>query len=347
MPVPSPPTIKDVAQAAGVHFTTVSLALRGLPPIAAATRERVLAAAQRLGYQRSPVFSSLSAHRRRHREPIYRPRIAYVINQPPELNFRQAHNRKLLAGAQAEAKAFGHELEVLALDGARFTSASLEQHLRNHGIAGILMAPFQPGRPALQLPWGDFAIVKIDSRHLDPPVALVANDQMQVARLAFRELRRLGYRRIGLAVGEEDEAGTDELYHSAWWLEHDRIAPAQRVPPLHFPLGLTSPEVLPLLRAWIREHRVDAVASNWATIRSMVREAGFPCPAAIACCCLCLVQPTPTLAGVVTRPELVGRQAIALLAGLLRTEQYGIPTEATRTYVEGTWHDGPSAPRRR
>jgi LacI family transcriptional regulator len=344
--VASHPTIKDVAREAGVHFTTVSLALRGLPPIPAATRDRIVAAAQRLGYQRNPVFDSLSAHRRRQREPAFNPRIVFVANQTPELYFRHAHNRRLFVGVQSEARAFGHEVEILFLERGHFTSASLERHLRAHGITGIVMAPFQPGRPALELPWEDFAVVKIDSRHLEPPVTLVASDQMQCARLAFRELRRCGYRRIGLAVGEEDEVGTDELYLSAWWLEHDGVPEHQRVPPLHFPLGLTSPDVVPLLRTWIREHRIDAVACNWATIRSMVRQAGFPCPAAIACCCLCLVQPTPSLAGVITNLDLVGRRAVALLAGLLRHERRGIPALATQTYVEGTWHDGPSAPAR-
>jgi LacI family transcriptional regulator len=44
------PTIRDVARLAGVTHTTVSHALSGNRPVAAATRERVLAAVQQLGY---------------------------------------------------------------------------------------------------------------------------------------------------------------------------------------------------------------------------------------------------------------------------------------------------------
>lgn len=50
-----PVTLKDVAREAGVHYSTVSLALSGSPKIGARTRERGLATAERLRYRRDPV----------------------------------------------------------------------------------------------------------------------------------------------------------------------------------------------------------------------------------------------------------------------------------------------------
>jgi DNA-binding LacI/PurR family transcriptional regulator len=57
------PTLRDVAKAAGVSQSTVSRVLSGAPttiPIAAATRERVLAAAKRLGYRPNPLARGLT-----------------------------------------------------------------------------------------------------------------------------------------------------------------------------------------------------------------------------------------------------------------------------------------------
>jgi DNA-binding LacI/PurR family transcriptional regulator len=57
--------IVDVARAAGVSTATVSRALRGLPNVTDATRERVRRAAEELGYVASPSASSLASGRTR------------------------------------------------------------------------------------------------------------------------------------------------------------------------------------------------------------------------------------------------------------------------------------------
>ena len=55
--------IQDVAAAAGVSTATVSRALRGLPRVSHATRERILAAAADLSYVASPAASELARAR--------------------------------------------------------------------------------------------------------------------------------------------------------------------------------------------------------------------------------------------------------------------------------------------
>jgi len=57
--------IVDVARAAGVSTATVSRALRGLPNVTEATRQRVMAAAAQLGYVASPSAASLASGRTR------------------------------------------------------------------------------------------------------------------------------------------------------------------------------------------------------------------------------------------------------------------------------------------
>jgi DNA-binding LacI/PurR family transcriptional regulator len=57
--------IEDVARGAGVSTATVSRALRGLPNVAPATRERVLSVARQLGYVASPSAASLASGRTR------------------------------------------------------------------------------------------------------------------------------------------------------------------------------------------------------------------------------------------------------------------------------------------
>lgn len=55
-----PPTIHDVAEAVGLHKSTVSLALSGKGNVSAATRARVRRVAGELGYQPNPVAQHLA-----------------------------------------------------------------------------------------------------------------------------------------------------------------------------------------------------------------------------------------------------------------------------------------------
>jgi hypothetical protein len=101
-----------------------------------------------------------------------------------------------------------------------------------------------------------------------------------------------------------------------------------------------------LLLDWIRAERIDAVISNWTSIRGIIEELGFDCPGQVACASICLSRKDPRIAGVVASLALVGARAAAALAELMRAERRGIPARVTRTLVKGTWQDGNSAPQK-
>jgi DNA-binding LacI/PurR family transcriptional regulator len=57
------PTLRDIADATGLSEAAVSMSLRGLPGVSAATRQRVVAVAADLGYTRNLAASTLAATR--------------------------------------------------------------------------------------------------------------------------------------------------------------------------------------------------------------------------------------------------------------------------------------------
>lgn len=344
----SNPTIKDVARVAGVHFTTVSMALRGHPSIPSTTRDRIVAAAGRIGYQRDSVFSALSNRRSHTQARNFAPGIAYIVNRSPENGYyRRSHYRMLVEGARKQAEALGYRFELLFVDDGYHNSTSLYNYLKKQGFTGLIIGAFESGRAGVELDWSEFCVVKIDSRHMDPPVTFISTDQFNGVRLAMQKMHMLGYARIGLAVGIEDEEGTDDMHLSGYLLEQPEISPSCAIPPLFFPRGAGGKEAIPLLRSWIQENHLDAVVCNWTSIRTMVSTAGFRCPEQVACACLCLGRRNSSLAGLVANMDLVGQRGSALLATLMRSERRGIPTSATTTYVQGNWYDGTSAPSRR
>src|SRR5579871_4844956 len=61
-----PPTIRDVAQAAGVSTALVSVVFRGVPGASEETRARVFAAAGRIGYRPNRTASLMKLRRTMH-----------------------------------------------------------------------------------------------------------------------------------------------------------------------------------------------------------------------------------------------------------------------------------------
>lgn len=343
----SNPTIKDVARVAGVHFTTVSMALRGHPSIPGATRDRIVAAAGRIGYQRDAVFSALSNRRARGASSGFTPRIAFLANRSPEEGFyKRSHNRALLEGAKKQAESLGYRFEILFVDKGHHDSNTLYRQLRKSGVTGVIIGSFEAGRATLDLDWSEFCVVKVDSLHMSPAATHVSTDQLNGVRVAYQRMRALGYRRIGLAVGLHDEEGSDDMHVSGLLLEAPDISSPDWIPPLLFPHGATGDDATPLLRDWTRRHELDAVICNWTNIRSMLSNGGIQVPHEVACACLCLSRKNANLAGLVSNMGMVGERVATLLATLLRTERRGIPELATHTYVQGKWYDGPSAPLR-
>ncbi len=343
------PTIKDVARAAGVHFTTVSIALRGNSRIPPATRDRIIATAMELGYRRDDVSTALARRRNaveRDRESA--PTIGYVTNRS-EVNglFRQANQQRLFAGAQRQAQVLGYRLEVISVDTGAYSSDSLQEYLRRQRITGIILGSFEPGRAAPEFNFGDLCAVSIDSRHIQGPAQSVSHDRLRAVETAFHQLTTKGYRRIGLAIAQLDEEATDRMHMSGYLLAQSRVSAPSRLPALLFPTEAVSEAVITrLLRTWIREHAIDAVLCNWTNIRKLVRQSGYRVPGEVGCACLCLSRRLPGMAGVVAEMEMVGAKALSQVISLMHRQDRAYQLVPTSVFVEGHWVDGASAPAR-
>ncbi|PTY08038.1 hypothetical protein DB347_00165 [Opitutaceae bacterium EW11] len=340
-------TIKDVAHAARVHYSTVSLALRDAPVVAAETRQRVQEAAERLGYAPNSVFSALSRYRPQREVARRRPQIAYVTNCADQADMRRhPHHRHYLEGALRQATRLGYGMKVLHVSETEHDSESLASYLKRHDIECLVLAAFEPGFSTLALDWDAFCVVKIDSRHIPPSVGGVSIDQLEVVRTAHREMTALGYRRIGLAVRRAEEESTDHRFTMGYFIEQAALAPGSRVPPLLFPHNCPDDEMGRLLCRWARKQKIDAVLTPWAPAGEHLRRDGLRVPDVVALALLSLTKPDPELAGVRISPGVVGAKVVSHVATLLRTGQRGISAFPTHTYVAGLWQNGASAPGR-
>ncbi len=336
-------TIKDVARIVGLHFTTVSMALRGHPAVAAGTRQRIENAAKLLGYQRNEVFSALSRQRGPVRKPGDAPTILYLGRGRRDWDFFQMpHHQQLLVGARREAKILGYRLDAQLVGPTGIFPDKLASHILKSAPAGVIIGAWDPTLEVPAVDWMKIPTVKIDSRHVPAQVPFVSFDQMACVMTSFRQAQAHGYRRIGIALGEKDEDATDGLHLSGWLVAQREFPRLVKIPPLFFPPGATDRIIVPLLRDWSRRHRVDAILCNWRSIKRMVVATGHPEGNRIALICLCCTPRERELAGIVPNFDLVGQRAVSLLSSIINTPAGRLPGPPLTSYVAGTWHDGPS-----
>lgn len=343
------PTLKDVARETGYHITTISLALRGHASIPEETRRRIGEIAQRMGYQRNPVFHALSRFRQQGCVRAPSPQIAYLENFGAGFGIeRPLYLQETLEGARRQAELLGYQLEVLGIGQDDHDSHSLSLYLGERNITGVIIGAFLPGCADLALNWDAYAVAKIHSRHIEPNATVVANDQLREVRLAFRRLTQLGYQRIGLAVGRIDEDASGHRHTAGYLMELDSIPPERQVPPLIFPYNTAANALGGMVARWVRRHQVDVVLCNWITIRTVIESAGLRVPDEVACACLCLCGPDAgQLAGIRPNLALVGERAVSIVVTQLKSGQMGPPEFPSSIYVQSVWQDGPSAPARR
>ncbi|MFT4248620.1 MAG: LacI family DNA-binding transcriptional regulator [Pseudomonas sp.] len=178
-------TLADVARAAGVSRSTVSLVLRGSPLVRADTRARVEAELDRQQY----VYNRAAAALRQRTSSS----VALVINDLSNPFFAEF--------AAGVAEALG-EAGYVTLLGSTGESPRRQQavlvSLLEHAPAGLILSPAEGSEPAgLRAALGRMRNVLLFNREVEGmPGDLLALDNEAGARLATRHLVELGYRRI-------------------------------------------------------------------------------------------------------------------------------------------------------
>jgi DNA-binding LacI/PurR family transcriptional regulator len=180
------PTLASVAARAGVSASTASLAFAGSSRVAPPTRDRVLAAAQELGYSGpDPLAASL----RRGRSGV----VGAFVGERLLFAFRDPVSAQLLDGIAEVLAPHGVGLLLLAGDTGR---PGLEQLARIPLDAAIFATCGLEGDPALELlRRRGVPVVAVEGPVADDLPLIDVDDRRGIGELA-RHLRDLGHRRV-------------------------------------------------------------------------------------------------------------------------------------------------------
>lgn len=307
------PSMRQVADAAGVSMATVSNALNGTGRLSDDTRRRVLDAARELSYL---PFNATRAAARGGVGLLGLSLATYGDAPVPYMQI--PYYSQLALAAIDAANRRGYLLAVLPgsmsawmwlttpLDGVIHSEPRLDDPIRE-----ILRRREIPmvteGRPPV-------------ARHDD---AWVDVDVAGAVRGLLDHLAGAGARRIGLALPVHDDAYpalAHEAY-AAWCAEHDR---APLVEPFEVP-GYPGSEVAAVHRLLDRRPRPDAVFGIYSFsghgILAAARARSLSVPGRLLVACLsedpAYATTSPPVTTVSLRPEVLGAEAVDLLLAII------------------------------
>jgi LacI family transcriptional regulator len=332
-------TLAEIAKRAGVHTTTVSLALRNNPRLPLSTRNRLQALAREMGYVPDPWLGALVSYRSRLRDRKNPPTLAYVTNWNTRWGWKDvtAHPH-FFKGAEDKAHELGFNLEHFWMREPGLSHKRLSEILKTRSISGLVVASHvRELDDVLEFDWANFSAVKIDFFPHEPQLPVVTSDHLQIIRLATKKARQMGYRRIAFVMDEGWDITVDRLWSAGFLWEQQLLPARDRLPAYLFPNEEP-------LEDWVRRVRPEVIISKGEFVLPTLEEMGLRVPEDIAFVDIFLEHGDGQTAGVKQSYTAVGALAIEMLAGQMQQNRRGIPLVPTQTCVEGIWFDGASLP---
>lgn len=322
--------MKDVAAAAGVHQTTVSLALRNDLRLSEATRSRIRRIAEEMNYRPHPLVSALITLRRSRKKLRFHDTIAFVVGARHPGSPYEQH----LAGARSVAEQYGYKVELFVLGAGNLTEQRLNSILRARSIHGVIVGPLPQPRVHFSLDWARYCTVVIEYTFVGTRFDRLVHDHYAGMRRIMLECRQRKIRRVGLFLSTNGHERTERLNVAAYWSEQKHDGFFAAIPPLILPAWQSGS-----FAAWMRRHRPDAVVTSrfylglvqeWIARHRLNRLELFNVNAAV----------DEAVAGIFQNHFALGGTAARLVIEKMIRNDRGFPANPHTTMSLGIWYDG-------
>jgi len=332
--------MKTVATEARVTQATVSMCLANNPRIPLATRTRIQAIADQLGYRRNPYISALMRVRRQGNTPRLRPLIALVNGLDSAAAWRNSAAvtvRQMREGAIERATERGYRAEEFWLGRDGMSGERFSDVLHARGIHGLLLGPMATGLPTPRLKWERFSAVRLGVPLAALTLTTVCNDHFFSSIQVMRECWELGYRRPGLVMLDIHP----ERFQGRWnggLLAAGSILRGTK--PVRTLLLNSWDDLAPLVE-WMNRVKPDVIISPAAKIIEVYLQAkGWRIPADIGLASLACEKLGDERSGIYQNGRLIGATGIDMVISMLERNEAGLPAQAQTVMIEGIWNPG-------
>ncbi|MEN3941272.1 LacI family DNA-binding transcriptional regulator [Prosthecobacter sp. SYSU 5D2] len=330
-----PPNLQDIAGHLGISKMTVSRALRGERYVEEVLRTRILETAAELGYRPDPEISKLMTHMRQKRLSQSPRTLAFVWAERKEMEIIQSPwSQSLINGARGRADRLGFQLDEFYLSAKGMTGRRLSEILEARGIPGFILSPLvSRSRGHVSMQWEKFSSVIIGLGYARPALHRVHHHHYLGMMTAMRQLKKLGYKRIGYYGGSV----VNERMFGAWSASFLT----------HHPLPLKQAADLVCLRKeptekdfhlWLARTRPEVVISSGHNLQDWLKDKSIPQD--IGLVTLNWQEDRPEISGVDQQAAVLGAAALDLLVAQEQYNERGIPQHPKIIMTEGEWKPG-------
>ncbi|HSI85358.1 MAG: LacI family DNA-binding transcriptional regulator [Candidatus Methylacidiphilales bacterium] len=330
-----PSTIQQIARKVGVSVASVSLALRDMGRISEVTRAKIKAAARELDYATNPIISKACSMVRTSQSADYRETMAFLVEWPLE----EAGHYEVATynGALTQTASLGCKLEVFVMSAKRTDQQRLSRMLRARGIRGLIITPrLWDTHPRLHLDWQNFAAVQIERTIWSPAKlhSICTSDYHRFLE-AMHLLKRVGYRRIGMAIEPRQDYHQRGVFNAAYLMLQSKLPPSKQIPSL-LSYGPWSEATF---QTWFERYKPDVLYIHQnPDIFKWIKNLGLDVPGDISVFCDNLQDSVSS--GLRRDYESIGRSAVSMIWMLLGSNTLGLVENPYCWLVDELWQPG-------
>lgn len=337
-------TLNDVARAARLTKSAVSLALRHDPRIPVATQRRVKACAKKLGYRQNPVIAHLMSELRRAADIAPSATIAVLnLNEDPLAFTRHPTIPTYLRGIKQRASSLGYTVDTIGAPVSTMDGSRLLQILRARGIRGcILTGMMRSNRllPSLAPVWRKIPCVVTGVRTENPQLPFACADHHAVSQMAVAMALQMGRSRPALVLDRRIDELVQGRFSAGFLMAQRGIPFKARIPPLYHDDEKGRPDGF---ARWILRRRPDAILTLYHVVEDWLQASGRRASRDIALVQLEWRPRQVSWPGVDQHNDRTGAAAVDLLMQMIHAGETALQTNPRAFFIEPSWRWGDEA----
>lgn len=335
--------MQQIADAAAVSKSAVSLALRNDPRIPESTRLRIQQIAEKMGYQRNPVVDTLMSQLRAGRQPGFQANLALINCAPFEDLDSNETFKRLREGVLERSQKLGYGVEEFWLQKPDLRSHRLKQILDTRGIRGIVLIGILGldvvDDEKFALFYNDFACAVIGTAQLNKQINCSTNDQYLTARRATKKVLEMGYQRPILVVPEADDAILENKFSAGFYSISKSLPKRNQLDAV----GYDFQNIAQVIKT-IEDRQADVIITNQKSLYPALMDTGLTIPDKIGFVHLDWHTGLKGMAGMRQNNKVVGQVGVDLVVGQLQRNEFGAQEFPKVVEIESIWVEGLSLP---